>query len=194
MANSFLHVTGLYNPSARYAFTNITDEDFTSFWDKIPITVKPHETIELSITTPIPGVNGQALAVKMTGELVDFIMINEAKADELAHKDIPYYRSPKGSSLGIPGARKPYEDQILKELAVDEESPAIQSMRKQLKEEILGGSEQKQSVEPPPVPSQEEFAEIKAVGNKEPEVIKKPAKTRKLHGDEIADANSASTN
>lgn len=144
---SFLDVEGLYTPGLRFAFTNITDEDFTSHWNKIPITVKPRETIELSDITPLPGISmGHNLAVKMTSELVDKIMINNAKLDEIA-KNQPYYRSPQASSLGVPGARKIWEDQILREMGQEEESPAMKMMREQLKQELLGNVEMQPSKE-----------------------------------------------
>ena len=178
MPNSFLEPNGLFNPTLRFAFTNITDEDFVSYWDKVPIHVKPHETIELSAMTPIPGA-GHALAVKMTGELVNKIMINEAKMDELAHENVPYYRSPKGGAWGIPALRKVWEDKILRELKPDEESPAIQAMRNQMKKEILTGGEEKQSAQPPPVPkSIEEFADL--TKKSEPAPLKPEAKVVKI--------------
>ena len=176
MANSFLDPQGLYDPRKRFAFTNITDEIFTSYWDKVPINVKPHETIEISVTTPIVGV-GHALAIKMTGELVNKIMMDEAKLDELAHQNVPYYRSPKGGAWGIPNARKVWEDKILRELNPDEESPAIQAIRNQMKKEILTG-EEKQNIEPVKVPTSiEEFADITKKTESE---VKAPAKIKKL--------------
>lgn len=178
MPRSFLEVEGLYNPSLRFAFTNITESDFTTHWDKVPITVKPGETIEISNTTPIPGA-GHALAIKMTGEMVDKIILGEAKEDEL-QKNQPYYRSPKGSSLGVPAYRKTYEDQILRQLDPDEESPAIQILRKQMRAEIEAGvSGERPQAQPVHVPSSlEEFAELTA--NKTVVAEKKPAKTRKV--------------
>lgn len=174
---SFLEVNGLYNPTLRFAFTNITEADFTSYWDKVPIVVKPGETIEISNTTPIPGA-GHALAIKMTGEMVNNIIIGSAKLDEVT-KNQPFYRSPQGSSLGVPAARKVWEDQILRELDPEEESPAIQTLRKQMKAEIETGITEKQSSAPVHVPSSlEEFAEL--TGNKPVEVAKKPARTKKV--------------
>jgi len=125
--SSFLDVkNGIYDPSKRFAFTNITDDVFTSAWGGQAITIQPGQTIELQ----------HHLAVKLTGELVDKIMIGNAHMDEL-QKNQPYYRSPQGSSLGVPAARKVWEDQILRELQVDEESPDIQIMRAKIREEIL---------------------------------------------------------
>jgi len=181
MANSFLEPNGLFNPALRFAFTNISDDVFTSYWDKVPIVVKPYETIEISSNNPIPGVTGQALAVKMTCELVDKIMIGEAKMDEMKHKE-PYFRSPKGSSLGVPAARKLWEDKILRELGFDEESPAIKTMRNQLKEEILSGGD-KNRVQDTPMPSSvQEFADLT---KKETPVVKKAVRVKKIKNETV---------
>ena len=127
MPSSFLEPVGLFNPLARYAFTNITDEDFTSKWDGQVIgPIKPRQTIELP----------HHLAVKLTKEMVDSIMIGKAKLDEVSVNQ-PYYRSPQGSAIGVPAARKVWEDQILRELQVDEESPEIQVMRAKIREELI---------------------------------------------------------
>jgi hypothetical protein len=84
----------------------------------------------------------------------------------------------------VPAARKVWEDQILRELAVDEESPAIQSMRNQMKKEILSGGEEKQNTEPVKAPtSLDEFADLSQ--KSEPTPIKKDAKTKKIKEDEI---------
>jgi hypothetical protein len=181
MPKSFLEVNGVYQPGLRFAFTNISDENFTSYWDKVPIIVKPHETIEISDITPLPGrAMGHNLAIKMTTELVDKIMINEIKMDEVA-KNQPYYRSPQASSLGVPGARKPWEDKILREMEPDEESPAILMMKKQLKEEILSGGQAEASKEPVSVPTSiSEFSEIKPGGQVEKKEEVKPAKTKTI--------------
>jgi sirohydrochlorin ferrochelatase len=100
---------GIYDPTKRFLFTNITSEPFTFTWGKSPITVKAGEVIELP----------HHLAVLATTALVDQIMNKEIKEEEdkmkLETKN-PYYRSPRGSSLGIPAAREPYEKKICREL------------------------------------------------------------------------------
>lgn len=188
MSRSFLEVEGIYLPGKRYAFTNITDEDFTSHWAKVPIVIKAHETIEVSDITPIPGSSmGQNLAIKMTIELTDKIIIGNAKMDEVA-KNQPYYRSPIASNLGIPNYRKQFEDQILRELEADEDSPAMQYMREKLKQEILSGNSQEASREDvlKSVPNVnlkagniDGFSEI-TKKNETIEEVKKPAKTKKV--------------
>lgn len=146
---------GIYDPTKRFAFTNITDEPFTSQWGGQPITVKPKDVVELP----------HHLAVKMTTELVDKIMQEEARQDEIttraANKD-PYWRSPKGISMGVPEARKPYEQKILRELLPDEENPQTAIARARIREELMSDMSAEKSA---PVTrmavSQEEFAEIK---------------------------------
>lgn len=175
---SFLEVEGLYNPTLRFAFTNITNEEFVSYWDGVPIKVPAGETIEVSNVTPIPGA-GHAIAVKMTGEMVDKIMIDEVKLEE-SRVNTPYYRSPKAGSLGVPAARKVWEDQILRELAPDEESPAIQSIRKQLLQELSNPNE-KQTVEPIAIPTSiDAFAQIAENNQKIPEQPKAAAPVKRM--------------
>lgn len=162
---------GIFNPALRFAFTNITTDDLVSAWDGSPITVKPGQTVELS----------HHLANKLTDELVDKIMIGAAKLDETT-KNQPYYRSPMGSSLGVPGARKVWEDQIVRPLAVDEESPEIQIIRSQIKAELEadmakepGGSVSDIQMNPA------EFAELGGtIGEVAQE--KKPLKVKTLKG------------
>lgn len=173
---------GIYTPGLRFAFSNITEEDFTSYWSKVPIVVKAGETIELSDATPMPGMGmGQTLAIKMTGELVDKIMLQGIKV-----RENEYYKTNPGAlpnafrapnSVGVPAARKPLEDQILRPLAVDEESPAMQLLRQQVIAEIESGKDGK--AENVPIPTTiEEFAELKISNLKSPEA--KPVRTKKI--------------
>lgn len=123
---------GVYNPALRFAFTNITEEEFESAWGGQPIKIPAGKTVELS----------HHLAVKLTKEIVDKIMIGEAKLDEVANnKGNPYYRSPKGMSLGIPSAREVWEKKVVRLLDVDEESPEMQTVRSKIREELLSDFE-----------------------------------------------------
>lgn len=122
---------GIYNPMLKFAFTNITEETFTSAWGGEPIVISAGNTVELP----------HHLAAKLTKELVDKIMIGNAKLNEVEfYKNNPNvqintYRAP--SSLGVPAARKTWEDQIVHLMAPDEESPQTQLMRIKIKEELL---------------------------------------------------------
>lgn len=122
---------GIYNPLLRFAFTNITEEEFVSAWGGEPIKIPAGHTVELQ----------HHLAAKLTKELVDKIMIGNAKLNEVEfYQKNPNampntYRAP--SSLGVPGARKIWEDQICRLLAPDEESPQTQLMRIKIKEELM---------------------------------------------------------
>ena len=170
MQSDILHPEGLFNPTLRFAFTNITEEDFKSYWNGSPIIVKAGQTVELS----------HHLAVKMTKEIVDKIMLQEVKIDDEAHADVPYYRSPRGMNLGVPAARKVWEDKVVRMLEPDEESPEIQVIKAQLKAEILAAQNKEQiQTEPVHIPtSLNEFAELKTEA--EPKVEKKPIKLKQV--------------
>lgn len=121
---------GVYDPSKRYGFKNITSEPFTFSWGGNPITVKAGAEIEVP----------EHYAIVATTKLVDQIMQDEVREEEKkmrAELRDPYWRSPKGIAMGVPAARKPYEDKILRELAFDEENPQTQVMRSQIKEQIM---------------------------------------------------------
>lgn len=166
---------GLFNPALRFAFTNITTEDFSSAWGGSPIVVKAGQTVELT----------HHLANKLTDELVDKIMIGAAKLDEVTYyKNNPntapnVYRAP--SSLGVPAARKVWEDQIVRPLAVDEESPEIQVMRAQIKEELMADLSAETAKGGPAIPtSLEEFAELKEGAPVESPKEKAPLRLKRI--------------
>lgn len=129
--SSYLSVKdGIYDPSKRFGFKNITKEDFTFTWGNQPIKVKAGQEIELP----------HHLAVLATGKLVDKIMNDSVREEEVKmrtkNKD-PMWRSPRGLSTGIPEARKPFETQILRELKIDDENPQMAVIRAQIREELL---------------------------------------------------------
>lgn len=130
MSSNFSVKDRMYDPTKRFAFTNITDKPFTFTWDSRPITVEIGETVELP----------EYLAVLATAKIVDEIMTAEIKAEEdIIKKDTrdPYYRSPRANSLAVPAARKPYEDKVVKELAPHKNNDArMQVIRASLTDEI----------------------------------------------------------
>ena len=130
--DSLLNPEGLYNPLLKFAFTNITETPFVIMWDgKVVTTIKGGESVELP----------HYLAVSATKQLVDLIMIGNAKLDELSYyKNNPntqpnMYRA--SSALGVPAARKVWEDQICRLMETDEESPQVQVMRATIREELM---------------------------------------------------------
>lgn len=170
---SFLDPIGVYNPLLRFAFTNITQEDFVSAWDGNPVTVRPGETVEVP----------EYLAVKFTGELVDKIMLQDVKLNEVNYyKQNPNaaantYRAP--NSVGVPAARKPWEDKIIQQLEVDEESSQVQVYRAQLKAELSADLKAETSTAPVPVPTSiEEFADLDK--SNAPKLAKAPLKVAKV--------------
>jgi len=168
---------GLYNPTLRFAFTNITTEDFHTSWGGNPIVVKAGETVELP----------HHLADKFTDQLVDQIMIGEAKLDE-----VKYYQENRNAApntyrapnmLGVPAARKVWEDKIVRQLAVDEESPQMQVMRAQIREQLESDLKAETSTAPVQAPtSLSEFAELGSGGKpKEPETKEAPVSIPKIN-------------
>jgi hypothetical protein len=129
----YLHMKmGIFDNTLKFAFTNITEEPFDIVWDGAIVT-----TVKAGVSVELP----HYLASKCTKELVDKIMIGNAKLNELDF----YTKNPNmmpntyraSSSLAVPAARKVWEDQICHLMAVDEESPQVQIMRAQIKEELL---------------------------------------------------------
>lgn len=155
---------GVYNAAQRYNFKNILEEDFTFNWNKEPITIKAGQTVSLP----------EYLADKMLDAIVDKIMITEIKTKEVEYyqknpNTAPnFYRHP--SSLGVPAARKVWEDQIITKLAMEEGSTEAQLLRMQIKEQLETDLKMEVSTEPVQVPqsavgnfsdsSLAEFAEI----------------------------------
>ncbi len=130
MSSHLFPKEGVYNPLKRFAFTNITDDLFTFHWDGKPISVKAHDTIELP----------HHLMYIAATKLVDKIMINDAKRDEEEGKKTDrFYRG--RNMMGVPDARKVYEDQIVRELEVDEESPQIAVLKAQIRDQVLNDLE-----------------------------------------------------
>lgn len=170
--DNFLHPVGVYDPNIRAAFTNITDEEFVSAWGGQPIKVPAGRTVELT----------HHLAVKLTKELVDKIMIGEAALDKATNgKGNAYYQSPKGMNLGVPAAREIWEKKICRQLEVDEESPEIQVMRAQIRQEVMQDMQNSQapkSASPSLPNSINEFADIK--GGDEPKKPKAPIKLKEV--------------
>ncbi len=147
---------GIYNPTLRFSFTNITEEEFLSAWGGEPIRIPAGRTVELP----------HYLAVKLVKEMVDKIMIGNAKLNEIEfYKNNPNvqlntYRA--ASSLGVPAARKIYEDQICKLLVVDQDSPEVQLQRLGIKQQILSDLKAEPSSGSPldNAPRLEEFADL----------------------------------
>lgn len=150
---------GMYNPLKRYGFKNITDTPFHFHWNdpekKNPIIVKPGVEIELP----------EHLAITATHKLVDEIMGKLAQEDtERLRKETRDHtaRSPLGSAMGVPAARKIWEDKILREISIDEQSPQAQVLRAQLRDGIMADISNSQK---PPEPIESVIGGIAQMGN-----------------------------
>lgn len=159
---------GVFNPTRKFAFTNITTEDFTSAWGGSPITIHPGETVKLD----------HHLANKMVDEMVDKLMIGGAKLDEVT-KNQPFYRSPLGMQLGVPAARKVWEDQIVRELPPEQDSAQMQIERAKIREQLESDLKAEPSTAPVSAPtSLSEFSEIKDIPT--PKIAPAPLKVPKI--------------
>ncbi len=165
---------GVYNGLARYAFTNITEEEFVSHWDGQPWIVPAGQTVELP----------EYMAVKMTKELVDKIMIGEVKlAEDNYYKANPgaapnSFRAP--NQMGVPAARKVWEDKIVRQMEIDEESPQMAIERAKIRSEME--AQFKRDAQPGKVDmpaSVEEFADLDK-SRQAPKQAKAPAAVKKL--------------
>lgn len=170
---------GVYDNTKKYAVTNITTEDFVSHWNGSPVIIKAGQTASFE----------QHMANKVTDEMVDKIMIGNAKLDEIK-MGTPYARSPMGSSLGVPAARKVWEDKIVREISVNEESPEMQMMRAKMKEELLADMSQEKSVDAVSTPGSPftnpgEFSEL---GRQTTEAPKEPLKVETIQTPVVEEA------
>lgn len=172
---------GIFNNAQRFAVTNILEEDFTSQWGGNPFTIAKGKTVSLPMY----------LANKVVDEMVDKIMITAIKTNETEYyKNNPntapnLYRAP--SSLGVPAARKIWEDKIVKPLAIEEGTTESQLLRMQIKEELENDMNKEISRDPVPVPmsavgsfssdSMKEFAEL---GKEEEPKPKKAIKIKEV--------------
>lgn len=154
---------GVYKVGQRFSFTNISKEIFKSKWAGKSISVNPGESILLSDTTPFPGAGmGHCLAVKLTTELTNLIMMGEVKAEESKMKT-PYARSPKGALLGVPEARKPYEDKILKDLGAESDEIKLEYLVTEKINEIKNDGSKKEGVSYQNKVSQKPFAAMDSI-------------------------------
>lgn len=145
---------GLYDPTKRFAFTNISNEDFYIVWNKQRVKVAPKETVELP----------EYLALKSTHELVDKVMLGEQYDKLLKIRETkPDYIAPPGAGmLGVPAARKPYEDRILKELSpknTTESQLQVLRMKNEIEQDIKRSAKKSEDVSTIKV-SEQAFAEL----------------------------------
>lgn len=107
----------VYDNSRKFLFSNWTNEDFVGKWGGVETIVKVGETKEFEMS----------LAYHFTKHLVDRELQKQGKS-HLA---------------GVPEERKPLEDKTLAELLVGQDSPALATLKAQIKAEVLEAEEKK---------------------------------------------------
>lgn len=155
---------GLYDPSARFEFENITNSDFTSQWNGSPIEIQAKEKVIVP----------HYLAVKLTTELVDRIFQERAKAeeDEMRPKvGNQYWVSKIGAQASVPAMREPYEKQIMKKVENAVKGIESQIVRNNFKDQLIADMSREAGVPEEAVPVKvQEFAQITSQKPDAPEV------------------------
>jgi hypothetical protein len=100
---------GMFDPTKRYAFTNITDEVFQFGWNGVTIDVAPKETVELP----------QYLAYQAVNKIIDQMIMSKNKKDlDKVRETNPNYLTPPGAGMmGIPAYRETFEKMVVREIA-----------------------------------------------------------------------------
>lgn len=129
----------------RYIFNNWSDQDFACKWDGKERIIKAKETIEVP----------EYLALHYTKHFVNKQMILDGKEQ----------------MMGIPEKRKEYEDKCITALTQNIDSPALTSLKDQIRAEIEAQLKEgkpavyvagkKGKAEPEEVKKDEEFADLK---------------------------------
>lgn len=144
MSYSTLDKEGLYDQTQRYKFTNIDDEEFIGMWNgKLFVTVPKGA----SVTLP------ESQAINFAKALCDRVMRKEEKAKFVPNMREQRWEESERTRVGIPMARKPYESQILQKINQDEETPEMQVMRSQVREELMRDMSAQVNTESPKGPS-----------------------------------------
>ena len=99
---------GMFDPTKRYSFTNITEEPFQFGWNGINIDVAPGESIEIP----------QYLAYQANNKMIDSLIMAKNKKDlDKIRETNPAYLTPPGAGMmGVPAYRETFEKLIIKEL------------------------------------------------------------------------------
>lgn len=126
--SSHLDFEGKYNPDKRFVISNWTTEDFKSFWDGRPISIKAGDMYECE----------HAIAYKLTKEIVDREMFRDAEASMQGANDFQSREKlrERGEMATLnPDKRKPYEDKTITEIMAGQENPITAKLREEIRAE-----------------------------------------------------------
>lgn len=150
MSSNLTKKEGIYDPTKRGAFTNWSDEDFTSKWNGEAITVGAGKTVTLP----------EHLAIKFTDEFVTREMVKDEMKSFVPSVKWPTYEESEKTKVGIPSARTAYETKTLRWLPRSEESAEMQLLRMQVFEEVKKDFTAVPSTEAPKAPTSREQINI----------------------------------
>lgn len=134
----------LYDNSQRYRFTNIDDEEFIGMWDgRIFVTVPAGR----SVTLP------EAQAITYAKALCTRVMLKEEKSKFVPNMREATWEESQKTRTGVPMARDPYEKRILQKLEQNEDTPELQVLRSEIREELLHDMQAQVSMDAPRGPA-----------------------------------------
>lgn len=143
MAFSNLDKVGLYDLTQRYRLTNIDDEKFTGRWNgRTFVVLNPGE----SATIP------ESQAINFAKEICTRVMQKEEKAKFVPNMNEPTWEQSQRTRVGLPMARDAYEKRILQKIEAGEETPELQVMRAQMREQLLNDMSAQVSTDAPSGP------------------------------------------
>lgn len=126
---SYLDFDGKYNPDLRFVISNWTSEDFKSFWDGKPISIKAGDMYECE----------HAIAYKLTKEIVDREMFRKAEEEYRSAGDnkliAEKLRERGEMAILSKDLRKPYEDKTITLIKPGEENPIMARIREEIRAE-----------------------------------------------------------
>lgn len=145
----------LYDNSQRYKFTNIDDEEFVCMWNGEEITRIPAGA---SVTLP------ESQAITYAKDLCTRVMTKEERAKFVPNMREATWEESQKTRVGLPMARDPYEKRILSKLNASDETPEIQLMKAQIKDQLLSDMSAQVSTDAPTGPKA--TADLSLVGDK----------------------------
>lgn len=141
---SNLQKEGVYDQAHRARFTNIDNEDYLGMWDsKVYVRVPAGD----SVTLP------EAQAITFGIDLATRVMMKDERKKFVPTMLEPTWEMSQRTKIGIPSARDPYEKQIVRWLDAGEETPEMQALRSQVRDQIMQDMKAEVSTEPPKGPS-----------------------------------------
>lgn len=140
---SHLQKEGIYDNSHRARFTNIDNEEYVGMWDsKVYVRIPAGD----SVTLP------EAQAITFGIDLATRVMMKDERKKFIPTMLEPAWEMSQRTNVGIPAKRDPFEKQIVQWLDPGEETPEMQALRSQVREQVLNDMKAEVSTDAPKGP------------------------------------------